>query len=224
MDLLPHQVEGVEWCMDMEKQGKSGFLCDDMGLGKTVQMCALVSKTIKENGGSGHPVLVCSLLNNTTHWFNEFKRYDTDIITFNPPRKYDGNIPKEVHVVIVPYSYFQRNNPIWIFDTEWERVIFDEAHTAANPKTKLHKALATINAKYRWALTATPMQNKKNEIMAIASGILKINGINGVDDVIANHYLRRTSDVDEDKLPPLNAIIQVRVGVAAPNDAFTRCL
>ena len=40
--LLPHQVIGVGWMVDQERNSphKGGILADDMGLGKTVQMIA----------------------------------------------------------------------------------------------------------------------------------------------------------------------------------------
>ena len=40
--LLPHQLIGVAWMVDQERQTqhKGGILADDMGLGKTVQMIA----------------------------------------------------------------------------------------------------------------------------------------------------------------------------------------
>jgi hypothetical protein len=52
------------------------------------------------------------------------------------------------------------------------------------------------------------MQNKQKEIMAMAQGLLKIKATS-VKDVLDGHYLRRTHEVEEEKLPPLNAIIQV---------------
>lgn len=38
--LMPHQVIGVSWMLDMEKNAlrKGGILADSMGLGKTIQM------------------------------------------------------------------------------------------------------------------------------------------------------------------------------------------
>ena len=40
--LLPHQLIGVAWMVDQERQTqhKGGILADDIGLGKTVQMIA----------------------------------------------------------------------------------------------------------------------------------------------------------------------------------------
>lgn len=204
--LEPYQIEGVEWCMTMEKKKKNGFLCDEMGLGKTIQMCALIDKTLKSNPNE-LPTLICCMLNNVQHWKDEVEGF-TGLKPFDPPRKFDGPIPTNVKIVVIPYSIFHRNSPDWVFFTKWARVIYDEGHIASNPKTKLYDVLSNINAKTRWILTATPMQNKQKEIVAMAKGLLKI-ATSSVKDIIDNHYLRRTHSVEEEALPPLNAIIQV---------------
>ena len=43
--LLPHQLIGVSWMIDQERETphKGGILADDMGLGKTVQMIATMA-------------------------------------------------------------------------------------------------------------------------------------------------------------------------------------
>ena len=40
--LHPHQVDGVKWLIEQEKNGTGGILADDMGLGKTIQMISLL--------------------------------------------------------------------------------------------------------------------------------------------------------------------------------------
>ncbi len=42
-ELMPHQIQGVDWMVQREKgREKGGILADDMGLGKTVQTLALI--------------------------------------------------------------------------------------------------------------------------------------------------------------------------------------
>ena len=42
--LMPHQVIGVAWMLDMERHPnrQGGILADSMGLGKTIQMVSLL--------------------------------------------------------------------------------------------------------------------------------------------------------------------------------------
>lgn len=202
-----YQEQGVKWCMDIEasEDTKSGLLCDEMGLGKTIQMCSLVNRTWDT---LQRPTLVMCMLNNIKHWVTEF-REAVDVDAFDPPRNFSGNIPKTIKVVVLPYSVFHKNSPEWIYRIKWGRLIMDEGHIACNPKTKLHQSLAKINAERRWVLSATPIQNKECEMLAMANGLLGIPGKN-IQDILKKHYLRRTREEDKDtQMPALNAIVQV---------------
>ena len=50
---------------------------------------------------------------------------------------------------------------------EWNRIILDEAHYIRNHKSKACLAVCGLNAKHRWALTGTPIQNKEMDLYAI---------------------------------------------------------
>jgi SNF2 family DNA or RNA helicase len=41
----------------------------------------------------------------------------------------------------------------------WDRIIFDESHHFANPKTRTFRSVITLNARLRWALTGTWFRN-----------------------------------------------------------------
>ena len=40
--LYPHQLKGLEFMKDRERNGTGGILADDVGLGKTIQAIALM--------------------------------------------------------------------------------------------------------------------------------------------------------------------------------------
>ncbi|KAG5929122.1 hypothetical protein E4U42_007026 [Claviceps africana] len=46
-----------------------------------------------------------------------------------------------------------------LFDIKWYRVILDEAHAIKNIHSKSKEACCSLKAKYRWALTGTPLSN-----------------------------------------------------------------
>ncbi|KAJ3980544.1 SNF2 family N-terminal domain-containing protein [Lentinula detonsa] len=54
-----------------------------------------------------------------------------------------------------------------LFHVQWFRVVLDEAHNIKNRNTAAAKACCGLEAKFRWALTGTPMQNDVTELYSL---------------------------------------------------------
>ncbi|KAJ8475179.1 hypothetical protein ONZ51_g6714 [Trametes cubensis] len=54
-----------------------------------------------------------------------------------------------------------------LFNVKWWRVVLDEAHNIKNRNTKAAIACCALEAKFRWCLTGTPMQNNVEEIYSL---------------------------------------------------------
>ncbi|KAJ6127001.1 hypothetical protein N7523_002613 [Penicillium sp. IBT 18751x] len=54
-----------------------------------------------------------------------------------------------------------------IFALNWLRIILDEAHTIKNRNAKATQAACALDAKFRWCLTGTPMQNNLDELQSL---------------------------------------------------------
>ncbi|KAG8367814.1 hypothetical protein BUALT_Bualt16G0111800 [Buddleja alternifolia] len=52
---------------------------------------------------------------------------------------------------------------------EWRRVILDEAHVIKNVNTQQSRAVANLNAKRRWAVTGTPVQNNSFDLFSLVA-------------------------------------------------------
>lgn len=52
----------------------------------------------------------------------------------------------------------------------FRHLIIDEGHMAKNPRTRIHRAIAAVQANYCWIVTATLFINRKEDIL----GLLKI--------------------------------------------------
>lgn len=60
-----------------------------------------------------------------------------------------------------------------LFERKWDRIILDEGHAIKDKTSKRHQAACELAADttIKWILSATPMQNKKEELMAISKWI-----------------------------------------------------
>ncbi|KAI3446559.1 hypothetical protein Pfo_003224 [Paulownia fortunei] len=98
---------------------------------------------------------------------------------------------------------------------EWRRVILDEAHVIKNVNTQQSRAVTNLNAKRRWAVTGTPVQNNSFDLFSLVA-FLKFeplsmkslwnsliqrplaqgdeNGISRLQVLMAAISLRRTKD------------------------------
>ncbi|KAJ3774605.1 SNF2 family DNA-dependent ATPase [Lentinula raphanica] len=54
-----------------------------------------------------------------------------------------------------------------LYHVQWFRVVLDEAHNIKNRNTAAAHACCALEAKFRWALTGTPMQNDVTELYSL---------------------------------------------------------
>jgi SNF2 family DNA or RNA helicase len=54
-----------------------------------------------------------------------------------------------------------------LFGVRWERIALDEAHTIKNAASQQAKACCAVKAKFRWALTGTPIHNSLLDIFSL---------------------------------------------------------
>jgi SNF2 family DNA or RNA helicase len=58
-----------------------------------------------------------------------------------------------------------------IAKTNFDLLVFDEIQKTKNPHAKITKASRTLYAKYKWALTGTPLENKVEDLVSICETI-----------------------------------------------------
>ncbi|MFF7124393.1 SNF2-related protein [Streptomyces sp. NPDC008240] len=159
--LRDYQLRGLAWLDLMTALGLGGCLADDMGLGKTVTLIALHLKRARTE-----PTLVvcpASLLGN---WQREITRFAPGV----PVRRFHG--PDRTleglggGFVLTTYGTM-RSTAAQLAGQPWGMVVADEAQHVKNPYSATAKALRTIPAPARVALTGTPVENNLSALWAL---------------------------------------------------------
>mgnify|MGYP000527105542 FL=1 len=163
--LRPYQITGYRWLCSLAHYGMGGILADDMGLGKTLQTITYVLA----NPGT-RTLIVCptSLAYN---WQDEFSKFApqiaTQIISGTPQERADlMQQSTDVPVWITPYPLIRNDVDLYkaqIFDA----CFIDEAQFIKNPTSLGAKAVKAVQAKHRFALTGTPIENTLSELWSI---------------------------------------------------------
>lgn len=168
--LRPYQQRGYSWLNFLKSLGLGACLADDMGLGKTVQALVLFLKDKME--GQKAPVLLICPTSVVGNWQREASRFahDLRILVHHGMKRIKGDKFKEYvkgyDVVISSYALVHRDAG-FLSQVRWGGIVLDEAQNVKNPETKQSKAVRSLTAGYRIALTGTPVENNIGDFWAI---------------------------------------------------------
>lgn len=161
--LRHYQQTGLNWLNYMRSMGFGALLADDMGLGKTVQILALLDKLRQTEPGTRTLLVVpASLLVN---WEKEAARFTPELrvrIVHGANTRYDQ---AEADLFLTTYGMVSRLEQFAL--DAWSLLILDEAQAIKNPGIKQTKALKSLNAQVRIAMTGTPIENKLSDLWSI---------------------------------------------------------
>ncbi len=183
--LRDYQLRGLRWLARMTSLGLGACLADDMGLGKTVTLIALhLHRNRPEDPTTAGPTLVvcpASLLGN---WQREIEKFapGTPVRRFHGPGRSLADLadltgltdltsptgPTDLSrgFVLTTYGTMRLDAPA-LAAVRWGMVVADEAQHVKNPRSSTAKALRTIPAPARVALTGTPVENDLSELWAV---------------------------------------------------------
>ncbi|MFC7216605.1 SNF2-related protein [Streptomyces polyrhachis] len=203
LPLRDYQLKGLAWLDRMTSLGLGCCLADDMGLGKTLAVIAL-----QRHRRPAAPVLVvcpASLLGN---WQREIEKFAPGL----PVHRYHGagrSLALQDGAgggfVLTTYGTMRASAPE-LAARDWAFVVADEAQHIKNPYAAAARALRTIPAPARIALTGTPVENNLSELWAILDwttpGLL-----GGLKNFRARHARLIESEGDEEALARLARLI-----------------
>ena len=167
--LRPYQAYGFKWLRTLAEYGFGGILADDMGLGKTLQMIAVLLSA-KERGETDPSLIVCpaSLVYN---WQEEFARFapmlKTSVIAgTKAERELRLKKAAEYDVLITSYDLLKRDI-LQYSDLQFNYMVIDEAQFVKTQTTAAAKSVRLVQARRRFALTGTPIENRLSELWSI---------------------------------------------------------
>lgn len=164
--LREYQISGFKWFKNLSKLGLGGILADEMGLGKTVQTIAFI---LSEVGKISLIIVPTSLLYNWKAEINKFAPILKVRIAHGTSFKYENL--HECDVLLTTYATLRNN--IEIFKAiKFDYCIIDEAQNIKNSSAKITTSVKKINAKIKFALTGTPIENNLSELWSIFDFIM----------------------------------------------------
>lgn len=163
--LREYQINGFKWFRSLSELELGGILADEMGLGKTVQTIAFL---LSEENKKSLVIAPTSLIYN---WKSEIEKFAPSLKTgiahgsLAEQEKVIDNL-EEYDLILTTYGTL-RNNIDKYKKHLFDYCIIDEAQNIKNPLAQSTAAVKEVNAKVRFALTGTPIENNLMELWSI---------------------------------------------------------
>ena len=167
-ELRPYQALGLAWLDFLRETGFGGVLADDMGLGKTVQALAFLARE-KVEGRLDRPALIVAPTSVLPNWQAEAERFvpTLDVLALRGlERKHLFGDILHHDLVLTTYPLLMRDHAV-LLDHEFHVAILDEAQAIKNPRATVSALAHRINARHRFALTGTPLENNLGEVWSL---------------------------------------------------------
>ena len=163
--LRDYQVNGLHWFNTLNHYNFGGILADEMGLGKTLQTIAFL---LSQKDKKSIIITPTSLIYN---WKNEFDTFAPSMKVLlihgnKSEREKSFEDMKDYDVIITTYGTL-RNDLEKYQDKIFDYCIIDEAQNIKNPVALSTSAVKSINARGKFALTGTPIENNLLELWSI---------------------------------------------------------
>jgi len=165
--LRPYQLEGFRWLWHYSQLGLGVCLADDMGLGKTLEAIALL--LTRKAGG---PALVVAPTSVCRNWLEELRRFAPDLRVLEYGGKERSALVESFRsapgpdVLIASYALLQQDASE-LSSLTWNTVVLDEAQFIKNAHSLRARAAFALPARYRLAMTGTPVENHLGDLWSI---------------------------------------------------------
>nr|WP_155110883.1 SNF2-related protein [Metabacillus mangrovi] len=159
---LPHQLEVARNVV--EKMNGKAILADEVGLGKTIEAGLILKEYMIR--GLVKKVLILVPASLVSQWARELNQ-KFYIPAIEQRKSY---VWEQCDVVVSSIDTAKRSpHREIVLNQQYDLVIIDEAHKLKNSKTKNYEFVLNLKKKYCLLLTATPIQNRIEEIFNLVS-------------------------------------------------------
>ncbi|GIP34854.1 DEAD/DEAH box helicase [Paenibacillus sp. J2TS4] len=173
--LRDYQKYGFQWMRTLAHYRFGGILADDMGLGKTLQSIAFIVSMLPEIRDRMQPAIIVSPASLVYNWRNELTKFAPDIraaIADGSQAERSDIVMKAAQwdVIITSYPLLRRDIGEYAGQS-FHTLILDEAQAFKNHATQTAQAVKQLQARYRFALTGTPVENRLEELWSIFDAV-----------------------------------------------------
>lgn len=168
--LRDYQVSGFEFFKTLSDYQFGGILADEMGLGKTIQTIAFL---LSNKDKKSIVITPTALIYN---WKNELEKFAPTLkvgllhAAKSEREKILDNIDN-YDVILTTYTTY-KNDIDKYKNINFDYCIIDEAQNIKNPDAIITKVIKNVNAKVKFALTGTPIENNLMELWSIFDFIM----------------------------------------------------
>lgn len=162
INALPHQLHVARQVV-FHMNGRA-ILADEVGLGKTIEAGLIIKEYMLRKLISSCLILAPASLVN--QWANELQdKFQLPITIY---QKHFIHLTNKIVIASIDTAKKYRNDDFFK-QTKFDLVIVDEAHQLKNRRSINHQFVQQLQKKFCLLLTATPIQNKADELMALLS-------------------------------------------------------
>ena len=189
VEFLPHQIKTAETVIN-DMNGRA-ILADEVGLGKTIEAGLIIKEYLTRRLIKKILIIVpASLVNQWASELYEKFFIKTTIAKKNPDWTLDN-----IQITSIDLAKREPHRSI-ILEQQYDLLLIDEAHKLKNKQTKNYQFARAISKKYCLLLTATPIQNKLDDLFNLVS-LLK-PGLLGDQDTFTKTYTHGSKKLDQE--------------------------
>ncbi|GIN38351.1 MULTISPECIES: DEAD/DEAH box helicase [Heyndrickxia] len=199
---LPHQLEVAKQVV--ENMNGKAILADEVGLGKTIEAGLILKELMIRRLVKKVLILVPASL--VSQWAFELNtKFYIPAVAQKKSYVWD-----QCDCVISSIDTAKRSpHREKIYEQNYDLVIIDEAHKLKNHKTKNYEFVQNLKKKFCLLLTATPIQNRIDEIFHLVS-LLKPGHLGSQTNFFEKYKSGERSTKDEERLKELVNKVMIR--------------